>query len=61
MELLKPPHSSTPCPLRVHAPVLITRLLEGPSQHLIVPSFDGFLVGDSPGWTQIGSFKMTEH
>ncbi|KAG1675745.1 hypothetical protein FOA52_012401 [Chlamydomonas sp. UWO 241] len=28
---------------RIHAPILITRLADGPSQHLIVPSFDGFL------------------
>ncbi|KAL6763316.1 hypothetical protein V8C86DRAFT_347755 [Haematococcus lacustris] len=28
---------------RVHAPVLITRLADGPQQHLIVMSFDGYL------------------
>uniref|UniRef100_A0A7S0RKX6 DEX1 C-terminal domain-containing protein n=1 Tax=Chlamydomonas leiostraca TaxID=1034604 RepID=A0A7S0RKX6_9CHLO len=28
---------------RVQAPVLITRLLDGPAQHLIVMSFDGYL------------------
>lgn len=26
---------------KVNAPVMITRLADGPSQHLIVPSFDG--------------------
>mmetsp|Transcript_4558 Transcript_4558/g.9807 ORF Transcript_4558/g.9807 Transcript_4558/m.9807 type:complete len:1070 (-) Transcript_4558:202-3411(-) len=28
---------------RIHAPALITRLLDGPSQHIIVMSFDGFM------------------
>lgn len=28
---------------RIHAPVLLTRLTDGPSLHAVVPSFDGFL------------------
>ena len=28
---------------KINAPVMITRLSDGPSQHLIVPSFDGYL------------------
>ncbi|MEW5304838.1 MAG: hypothetical protein WDW36_007421 [Sanguina aurantia] len=28
---------------RVHSPVLVTRLQDGPSQQLVVPSFDGFM------------------
>lgn len=28
---------------RIHSPVLITKLQEGPSQHLVVMSFDGYL------------------
>lgn len=38
-----PRHHRCPILVRIHAPVLITRLSDGPAQHAIVLSSDGFL------------------
>lgn len=48
--IMRPPHILSshfphilPTPARIHAPILVTRLVDGPAQHAIVPSFDGYL------------------